>query len=74
MRHELRHGHDLASVRRRRIVVEVSRGVEQQWGSPVSRIAAALAVVVPVGLSGLLLITFLPSMWWIFPTYFWIAG
>ncbi len=73
MRHELRHGHDLASVRRRRIFVVVSRGVEQRWGSPASRIAAALAVVVPVGLSGLLLITFLPSMWWIFTTYFWIA-
>ena len=72
MRHELRHGYNLAAVSIRSIVVEGSGGVEQRWKSPGSQIAA-LAVVVPVVLSGLLLAAFLPSMWWIFTTYFWIA-
>jgi hypothetical protein len=73
MPHELRRGHDLVPVPRRSIVVEGSGGVAQRRKSPGGRIAAALAVVVPVGLSGLLLVAFLPSMWWIFTTYFWIA-
>jgi hypothetical protein len=28
---------------------------------------------VPVALSGLFLVAFVPSLWWIFTTYFWIA-
>jgi len=41
--------------------------------SPGARISAALLVLVPVGLSGVLLVAFVPSMWWIFTTYFWVA-
>ena len=40
---------------------------------PGARISAALAVLVPVGLSGVFLVAFVPSLWWIFTTYFWIA-
>jgi hypothetical protein len=39
--------------------------------SPRGRVLAALAVLVPVGLSGVVL-AFTP-VWWIFTTYFWIA-
>src|SRR5215207_10500 len=45
--------------------------VEQM--SPGARISAALTVLVPVGLSGVFLIAFVPSLWWIFTTYFWVA-
>ena len=41
--------------------------------SPGARISAALAVLVPVGLSGVFLVAFVPSLWWIFTTYFWVA-
>ena len=38
-----------------------------------ARITAALSVLVAVALSGLFLVAFVPSLWWIFTTYFWIA-
>src|SRR5918997_2983671 len=41
--------------------------------SPGSWISAALAVLVPGGLSGVFLVAFVPSLWWIFTTYFWVA-
>ena len=41
--------------------------------SPGARISAALAVLLPVGLSGVFLVAFVPSLWWIFTTYFWVA-
>jgi hypothetical protein len=41
--------------------------------SPGARISAALSVLVPVGLSGVFLVAFVPSLWWIFTTYFWVA-
>ncbi|MDQ3862864.1 MAG: hypothetical protein M3317_05085 [Actinomycetota bacterium] len=41
--------------------------------SPVLRISAALSVLIPVGLSGVILVAFAPSLWWIFTTYFWVA-
>jgi hypothetical protein len=41
--------------------------------SPGARISAALSVLVPVGLSGVFLVAFAPSLWWIFTTYFWVA-
>lgn len=41
--------------------------------SPGARILAALSVLVPVGLSGLFLVVFVPGLWWIFTTYFWVA-
>jgi hypothetical protein len=41
--------------------------------SPGARISAALSVLLPVGLSGVVLIVFVPGLWWIFTTYFWVA-
>src|SRR5215210_2113348 len=49
----------------------LGRDVEKM--SPGARILAALSVLVPVGLSGVFLVAFVPSLWWIFTTYFWVA-
>jgi hypothetical protein len=38
-----------------------------------ARISAALSVLVPVVLSGVFLVVFVPQLWWIFTTYFWVA-
>ncbi len=46
-------------------------GLDVQKMSPGSRVAVALAVLVPVALSGMVLV-FTP-VWWIFTTYFWVA-
>ena len=48
-------------------------GREVEKMGPGARISAALAVLVPVGLSGVFLVAFAPSLWWIFTTYFWVA-
>ena len=48
-------------------------GYEVEKMSPGARISAALSVLVPIGLSGIFLVAFVPSLWWIFTTYFWIA-
>jgi hypothetical protein len=48
-------------------------GREVEKMSPGTRISAALSVLLPVGLSGVLLVAFVPSLWWIFTTYFWVA-
>jgi hypothetical protein len=47
------------------------RDVEKM--SPGARISAALSVLVPVGLSGVFLVAFVPQLWWIFTTYVWVA-
>jgi hypothetical protein len=49
----------------------LGRNVEEM--SPGTRVSAALSVLVPVGLSGVFLVVFVPGLWWIFTTYFWIA-
>ena len=49
----------------------LGRDVEKM--SPGARIMAALSVLVPVGLSGVFLVVFMPGLWWIFTTYFWVA-
>jgi hypothetical protein len=49
----------------------LGRDVEEM--SPGARVSAALSVLVPVGLSGVFLVVFVPGLWWIFTTYFWIA-
>ena len=41
--------------------------------SPALRISAALSVLGVVGLSGVFLVVFVPGLWWIFTTYFWVA-
>ena len=48
-------------------------GLDVEKLSPGTRAVAALSVLVPVALSGLLLVVFVPQLWWIFTTYFWIA-
>jgi hypothetical protein len=48
-------------------------GREVEKMSPGARISAALSVLLPVGLSGVFLVAFVPSVWWIFTTYFWVA-
>src|SRR5215208_1197288 len=49
----------------------LGRDVEKM--SSGARISAALSVLVPGGLSGVFLVAFVPSLWWIFTTYFWVA-
>jgi hypothetical protein len=49
----------------------LGRDVEKM--GPGARISAALSVLVLVGLSGVLLVVFVPQLWWIFTTYFWVA-
>jgi hypothetical protein len=49
----------------------LGRDVEKM--SPEARISAALSVLLPVGFSGVFLVAFVPSLWWIFTTYFWVA-
>src|SRR5215217_1645911 len=49
----------------------MGRDVEKM--SPGARISAALSVLLPVGLSGVFMVAFVPSLWWIFTTYFWVA-
>ena len=48
-------------------------GLDVKKMSPRARAVAALSVLVPVALSGLLLVVFVPQLWWIFTTYFWVA-
>ena len=48
-------------------------GLDVEKMSPGTRAVAALSVLVPVALSGLLLVVFVPQLWWIFTTYFWVA-
>ena len=48
-------------------------GFEAEEMSPGARVAAALSVLVPVALSGVFLVVFVPGLWWIFTTYFWVA-
>lgn len=35
--------------------------------------ASAVAVVAAVALSGVFLVVFVPELWWVFTTYFWVA-
>ncbi len=48
-------------------------GFEVEKMSPGARVTAALSVLVPVALSGVFLVVFVPGLWWIFTTYFWVA-
>lgn len=41
--------------------------------SPVAQVTAALSVLMSVALSGVFLVAFVPGLWWIFTTYFWVA-
>ena len=48
-------------------------GFEAGEMGPGARVTAALSVLVPVALSGIFLVVFVPGLWWIFTTYFWVA-
>ena len=48
-------------------------GLDVEKMSPGTRAVAALSVILPVALSGLLLVVFVPQLWWVFTTYFWVA-
>ena len=48
-------------------------GMDAERMSPQARVVAALLVLVPVALSGVFLVAFVPGLWWIFTTYFWVA-
>ena len=48
-------------------------GIEAENLGPRAKVGVALAVLGPVALSGVLLVALVPSLWWIFTTYFWIA-
>jgi len=48
-------------------------GLEVDDMSPRARVATALMVLVPVALSGLFLVAFVPGFWWVFTTYGWIS-
>ena len=41
--------------------------------SPKGQVLAAVAVLVPVALSGLALVALAPGLWWILMTYFWVS-
>jgi hypothetical protein len=48
-------------------------GLDVESASPGVQVAAALAVLAPVVLSGVFLVAFFPGLWWIFTTYGWIS-
>ncbi len=48
-------------------------GFDVEGVSPGVQVAAALAVLTPVVLSGVFLVAFFPGLWWIFTTYGWIS-
>ena len=48
-------------------------GIEVEKLGPRAQVAAALVVLVPVALSGLLLLAFIPGLWWVFTTYGWVS-
>lgn len=48
-------------------------GLDAEKMGPWAQVAAALAVIAPVALSGVFLVIFAPGLWWIFTTYFWVA-
>ncbi len=48
-------------------------GLDAEKMSSGARVAVALSVLVPVALSGIFLVVFVPDLWWIFTTYFWVA-
>lgn len=47
-------------------------GLDVEKLSPKAQVTASLAVILPVALSGVLLIAFVTDFWWIFMTYFWL--
>ncbi len=48
-------------------------GMETDKLGPRAKVGVALSVLVPVALSGALLVLLVPGLWWVFTTYFWVA-
>ena len=48
-------------------------GIDTEGLGPRAKVGVALSVLVPVALSGVFLVLFVPGLWWIFTTYFWVA-
>ena len=48
-------------------------GLDAEEIGPKAQVFAALVVLAPVALSGVLLVALAPGFWWIFTTYFWVA-
>jgi hypothetical protein len=48
-------------------------GLEVEEMEPRARVVTGLAVLVPVLLSGLMLLEFVPGLWWVFTTYGWVS-
>ena len=48
-------------------------GIDADRLGPRAKVGVALSVLVPVALSGVLLVVLVPGLWWIFTTYFWVA-
>ena len=48
-------------------------GLEVEEMGPRVRVVTGLAVLVPVLLSGLMLVAFVPGLWWVFTTYGWVS-
>ena len=48
-------------------------GLDTENMGPRAQVMTSLAVLAPVALSGVFLVLFVPQLWWIFTTYFWVA-
>jgi len=48
-------------------------GLDVEEMRPRAQVATALSILVPVVVSGLLLVAFVPGLWWVFTTYGWIS-
>jgi hypothetical protein len=48
-------------------------GLDVEEMGPRARVVTGLAVLVPVLLSGLMLVAFAPGLWWVFTTYGWVS-
>jgi hypothetical protein len=48
-------------------------GLEVEEMGPRARVVTGLAVLVPVLLSGLVLVALVPGLWWVFTTYGWVS-
>jgi hypothetical protein len=48
-------------------------GLDVEDMGPRAQVATGLSILVPVVLSGLVLIAFVPGLWWVFTTYGWIS-
>jgi len=48
-------------------------GIDAEQLGPGAKVGAAVSVLGPVALSGVLLVLLAPGMWWVFTTYFWVS-